>query len=211
MPVEIAPNQKGIRILKILSLVSFLLAIVAVSGVVLLSTRIARLSDELAQSRKASDKKIVDADAKAEAATAELARLGTRLYATEKQATQLSEAALQRSISPAQKARIVPLLAAFAGKSLEVQALGPSQETGVYAGQVAATLEAAGIKAHAAMVVGPSGVGLAVLVRDAKAPPSLAKGLQEAFGAAGINVEIQGVAAAPPDTCILVVGSKPGS
>ena len=195
---EIAPNQRRSELATIVSVIGCLLAAIAVIGLVVMATTVARLNDELASHGR-----------QLEATKSELARLTFRLAQTEKQATFLTEAARPRSISPAQEAAIARLLTAFAGQNVEVEALGPNYETATFAEQVTATLRAAGIAAHTSRVIGPSELGIAVMVRNAKAPPAVARGIQSAFSSAGIKMDFSVDPGLDSGTCIIVVGAKP--
>jgi len=204
---KIAPNQTGSRLTALLSLGSALLAVFAAVGLVVLATRMARLDDELATAGKHADQRIAEANAKAEAAKAELARLTQRVAETERQATLLTEAARPRSISKAQETVIVRKLAGLTRQTVEVQALGTSHEASAFAEEISRTLRAASFAADTSLVIGPSLQGLAVMC-DPKAASGVAKRIQSAFSSAGIPMDTLADASPAKTTCLIIVGSK---
>ena len=199
---EIAPKQRGSRLATLLTLGSCLLAVTATLGLTVLSMRIARLHDELATARKHADRRIDEASAR-------LARLTLRLAETEKQTTLLVEAARPRSISKAQETDIVRQLAGITGQTVEVEALGTSQEARAFAEQSAQTLQAAGMASHTSLVIGPAVQGGLSVMCDAKAAPGIAKKIQSAFSGVGIPMSRVADSHLAGDTCLIVVGSKP--
>lgn len=107
---------------------------------------------------------------------------------TEQEIVKLKESQKPRSISAAQSTQIAGFLKPFSGQNVVVQMYGQDSETQVFANQVAAILEQAGLKVTRNNVIGMSGTGLSVVVHDAESAPSLAGTIQHAFRAAGIDM-----------------------
>jgi hypothetical protein len=129
----------------------------------------------------------------------------------EQQLASLQEARKPRTISPAQSSQIVNLLKPFAGQSVAIQRYSQDNETTQFSNQVISVLQSAGLQTKLAVVMGPSGTGLGIVVHDAQPVPPLAGTIQHAFKAAGI--EMGGVV--NPDVAretgkfIIAIGEKP--
>ncbi|HEV2988380.1 MAG TPA: hypothetical protein VG759_08055 [Candidatus Angelobacter sp.] len=101
----------------------------------------------------------------------------------------LEEAQKPRKISEEQKVNIVKLLRAFKGQTVELHIYGQNHETILFAQQITAILQEAGIVVNSGVVVGSTAQGFGVVVHDAKSPPPLAGTIVHAFSSEGIPVD----------------------
>lgn len=210
-PPDVPPTSKRFTLADALKMASWLLALAAICATFVMTARMIRLEKEFAAYQRHADERIVKANAAAEAAKTETARMTVRLGEVERQAALLLGAARPRSISKTQQTAIIPLLRRFAGQTVNVHALDVSYETSDFAEQVAATLRAAGIESETGIELGMPGQGLAVRVRDSASVPALAAAIRSAFRFAGIPMDLVADPSVSAGTCEVVVGAKAAS
>jgi hypothetical protein len=126
------------------------------------------------------------------------------------------ENGIARSLSVEQDQALLHILMGKPGETITIAANPKEKDSGEYALAIATQLQMVGWQVDGNQIsrATPAGFedvpGLAMIVRDEKAPPEKAQRLKAAFAAAKLFLPIVADASLPPERAVLWIGKRPG-
>jgi len=167
--------------------------------------------DEIEQVKKEYEGKLTQLNSKLSETSNAGTQTGKRLAEANKKLTDLEERQAPRTVSAAQRERLVPILAEAKSAIASIRATNSTAESSSFAEELREVFLAAGWKADPVfynMVVGvPVEPGVVMVVNNVSSPLGLL--VQRAFQSVGIELKGAVNQTVPSGTVLFIVGQKP--